>query len=112
MILSEDIYFDQLQIGKKERGVVVVAYFKIFPLKSSGGIYRVVSLYEAAWFATFQASKVTASLTHSTFESIRSPVKIQLTSQWCNKAVRCMKESVFCRHKSAVVTAAQNLGSR
>jgi hypothetical protein len=91
---------------------VVVAYFKVFPLKLLGSICRAVCLYETTWFSTFQASKVTVSFTHSSFENIKIPVKIQLASQWCSMAVRCMEQSVFCWHKSALVPAARDVGTR
>ena len=44
VLLAEDSYLDQLKIGKKERGVVVVAYFRMFPLKLLGSVWRVVSV--------------------------------------------------------------------
>ena len=110
-IFSEDSYLDQLQIGNKDGGKCSWHIPICFHLKQLRGICRVVPVYETARFSPFQASKVTVSLTHSTFESIKNSVRIQLASQWCSMAARCMERSVFCWQKSALVPAG-NVGTR
>ena len=62
--------YPKVNILHKEGGVFV-EYSNVFALKPLRAICRVVPLYEIARFSPFRASKVTAKISHSTFEGIK-----------------------------------------